>query len=124
MIVHNVQAVPLPEEIDDEYLQEIGEGKQPDNKISRTTLFVEYIKLLEFICSDVLEKLYSSGPDPSKHKGPTPTQYLTDVPNLCTRLDEFLDDLPAHLKVENYSTSAETAMDKCFQRQGRFLRSR
>lgn len=124
MVLHDSESVPLPQAIDDEYLQETGEGEQPENIPSRVSFYVEYIKLCETICGDVLAVLYTTGPEDNKDDKPKSSQYMTELPNLCARMDEFFKALPAHLKDENYSASDNVAMNKCFCSQGLFLRTR
>ncbi|OJJ42358.1 hypothetical protein ASPZODRAFT_137296, partial [Penicilliopsis zonata CBS 506.65] len=116
--------VPFPAEIDDEYLLESGEGRQPENIPSRVSFFNQYAKLTVSICTEILEKVYSyvdEKSDGNPHL--TCYHYLRDVPEMCSRLDDFVENLPPHLKQQNFS-SGNRELDECFHTQGEILRQR
>lgn len=111
-------------EIDEEYILESGEGQQPGNVPSQMSFFNQYAKLAVNICTDILEKVYtyvSEQPDTNTHT--TYYHYLRDVPDMCSRLDDFLENLPPHLKHQNRSCG-NSELDECFRMQSEILRQR
>lgn len=111
--------VPLPQAIDDEYLLEVGEGRQPDDKPSRMSFFIQSIALFD-ILNDILTKFYSH---PNRSQAEMPSEYLTEIPRLCSRLEGFLDGLPQHLKIQQNSEKPGGPAN-CFQVQSQILKSR
>ncbi|GAD96717.1 predicted protein [Paecilomyces variotii No. 5] len=91
-------AIPLPSAIDDEYLIP-GESncKQPENVFSRTTFFVQTIKLNR-ILSEVLSEVYdpwNNMTDESGGEEGLKNQLMTIVAGLDTKLEHFEKDLPS-----------------------------
>lgn len=112
-------SVPKPQAIDDEYLVEYGEGQQPEGIPSRLTFFSRYIVFCE-ISKDILERLHSFDRGSLERLSmPVLTQYLSEVPTMCLRLDEFLNSLPAHLQNQGQGTKNEL-----FLMQGQILKIR
>ncbi|KAF5681232.1 hypothetical protein FHETE_21 [Fusarium heterosporum] len=100
-------AIPLPEPIDDEYLSESDEGCQPENSPSRISFFIHSMKLFD-ILDEVLRLFYSHGYQNLADDGTViPAQYLSDLPRLCSELDQFVENLPDHLKPGSYMGAVE-----------------
>ncbi|KAA8647674.1 fungal specific transcription factor domain-containing protein [Aspergillus tanneri] len=106
----------------DEYLSESEEGHQPENIPSRLAFFNHYITLCD-ISRDIMDRLNAVGGNSSEQNGITAlTQYLSEMPKLCLRLDEFLGGLPSHL--ENHVYGIHGLLEDCFHMQGQILRTR
>ncbi|KAF5971920.1 hypothetical protein FBULB1_8970 [Fusarium bulbicola] len=90
--------VPLPEPIDDEYLSEVDEGRQPENSPSRMAFFF-YSHGYQNVTQDETVKL---------------AEYLRDIPRLCSELDHFLESLPSHLKTDCDTGTPEDESSSCF----------
>jgi hypothetical protein len=116
--------IPSPEPIDDEYLSEFDEGHQPENSPSRITFFIYNLKLFD-ILDEVLRTFYSHGYQNLAQDGTvTPSQYLSDVPRLCSELDQFVEGLPSHLKVNHNMGAVEDDSASCFHMQAMIVKSR
>ncbi|KAK9369864.1 fungal-specific transcription factor domain-containing protein [Lipomyces kononenkoae] len=116
-------AIPLPAPIDDEYLSETGEGRQPANKPSRVTFCIYTLQLQE-----ILEKLYDAE---AKHIA-YPNKVRTwncSIQTLKRDVDEFLQALenfelwlPHYLHADE--SQSRTYEDHCFQTQAASMKSR
>ena len=119
MARYDPDVVPKPQAIDDEYLSLDDEGCQPDDSPSRLAFFREYIAFCE-ITMGQMHKLRTLDHHTSENRSPmTFTRYLSDVPQMCLQLDEFLDNLPQHLK-----RPSSTSTNDCFVMQGLLLKMR
>ncbi|KAF5250764.1 hypothetical protein FANTH_4036 [Fusarium anthophilum] len=106
--------VPLPEPIDDEYLSEVDEGCQPENSPSRMAFFVYNMKLFN-ILDDILSQFYSHGyQNVTQDETVKLAEYLRDIPRLCSELDNFLESLPSHLKIDCDTGTPEEESSSCF----------
>ncbi|KAI3573491.1 fungal-specific transcription factor domain-containing protein [Fusarium oxysporum f. sp. albedinis] len=117
-------AIPLPEPIDDEYLSEFDEGCQPENSPSRIAFFIYSMKLFD-VLDEILHKFYSHRYQNLAQDGTvTSSQYLSDVPRLCSELDQFVEGLPGHLKADRDMGAVEDESASCFHMQAMILKSR
>jgi hypothetical protein len=117
-------AIPLPKPIDDEYLSEFDEGCQPENSPSRIAFFIYNMKLFD-VLDEILCKFYSHGYQKLAQDGTvTSSQYLSDVPRLCSELDQFVESLPGHLKADRDMGALEDESASCFHMQAMILKSR
>ncbi|KAL6696859.1 fungal-specific transcription factor domain-containing protein [Trichoderma pleuroticola] len=111
--------VSTPQAIDDEYLQEEGEGSQPVDKPSRLDFFRYYRHMCD-VPRDIAANIHLLGQNlGGQRSNSLLTQYISEIPKYCHQLDEFLGNLPSHLQEAN-----EHAVDECFQIQGQILRTR
>jgi hypothetical protein len=101
-MIITIRAVPLPQVIDDEYLEEDGEGSQPTGSLSKLGLLYYSSQLLE-ILQDVLTILYQDskdGPQLSRKVQPDFQKTLGQALELNDRLDVFVKDLPEYLAAD------------------------
>lgn len=112
--------VPLPELIDDEYLSETNEGLQPQNVPSRLAYFLYAIKL-----HNIRERSRIPG---TKYLNSGRKRYsgreISDVLDLTSDLDSFLEDLPPYLRSNHASAYPASGNEACFKLQARVLRAR
>jgi hypothetical protein len=107
----------MPELIDDEYLSETGEGKQPQGVPSRLAFFVYGMKLL-----DIRENFQSHL---LKTRSRTSSgQELGTVLDLVSDLDHFLDSLPPYLRTDHAYSPPASGNEDCFKLQARVLKAR
>lgn len=96
--------IPVPSLIDDEYLQEQGEGTQLPGIPSRLGLFVSSCRLFELL-EEILSLFYrdSSGSSSQRQaNGATkPTELLAPVLDLNRRLDRFVEGVPEYLRISD-----------------------
>jgi hypothetical protein len=108
--------VPLPQPIDDEYLLEEGEGRQPANKPSRLEFFRNYLQLSE-VPREITDSMHGLGQNSIEQSSTTSlTQYVSEMPKYCLQLDEMLGNLPSQLREENQPVAEE-----CFRVQSLIL---
>jgi hypothetical protein len=108
--------LPLPELIDDRYLSEAAEGRQPENTPSRMNFFVLLIKLWDLREKsriDEIKFLNIGGRYSGKELGST-LDYISE-------LDNFLECLPFHLRRDDRLPASRD--ESCFQLQGRVLKA-
>lgn len=124
-MVHEPNTIPVPENVDDEYLQIEGEGSQPPDEPSRLGLFVHSCSLLE-ILGDVLHFVTNCEPAADRATAANakiPRDNLVGrVLEINGRLDDFSETLPAHLKI-NEPGSDPSYTDQ-IRRQRQILRCR
>ena len=91
----------VPSLIDDEFLSRDLIGVQPPGSSPRFSLFISSIALLE-ILDDVLHKFYIQEDGKSHIRNQPITQWslenAMDVSKLNTRLEDFMTNLPTHLR--------------------------
>ncbi|UKZ67833.1 uncharacterized protein TrAtP1_008992 [Trichoderma atroviride] len=108
--------VPLPQAIDDEYLLEEGEGYQPANKPSKLEFFRNYLQLSE-VPREITDSMHALGQNSIEQGSATSlTQYVSEMPKYCLRLDEMLDNLPRELQEAN-----QPVVEECFRVQSLVL---
>ncbi|KAH8597520.1 fungal-specific transcription factor domain-containing protein [Bisporella sp. PMI_857] len=115
--------VKVPEPIDDEFLRETGEGFQQPDHPARIECFVYSINLFD-ILDEVLSTFYSHSGDDTGHSprsNPDTAQSFRETFALNSRLDEFLKNLPLHLRLDNHSANYEGDLKRCFQLQAKTL---
>lgn len=121
-MVHEPNTVPVPDNVDDEYLQIHGEGSQPAGLPSRLGLFVHSCSLLE-ILRDVLHFVATCEPAVERvtgenAKAPRPMDDLVaPVLEINRRLDDFSRALPEYLKTGETDSSAPCTDQIRLQRQ-------
>lgn len=121
-MVHEPNTVPVPDNVDDEYLQIHGEGSQPAGLPSRLGLFVHSCSLLE-ILRDVLHFVATCEPAAERvtgenAKAPRPMDDLVaPVLEINRRLDDFSRALPEYLKTGEGDSSASYTDQIRLQRQ-------
>lgn len=119
--------VPLPLDIDDEYLLAEGGGTQPLEVPSKLGMFVYSIRLYD-ILGDILSTVYTSGvssPVPSVDIKQRMTQsYIHHMIHLNRKLDDFTESLPRHLMVPKDPTPSGTRPDPGGTFQARVLHCR
>ncbi|KAL2067531.1 hypothetical protein VTL71DRAFT_1956 [Oculimacula yallundae] len=109
--------VILPQVIDDEFLQCVGEGSQPPGLPSYTEGFVYSLGLFE-ILADVLAVDYTSSRSQDDHDSGSQTNQgrncehiLTNTISLNSRLDDLVERIPNHLR-ESRSSSSTLAQSR------------
>lgn len=94
--------VPNPALIDDEYLEEQADGRQPQGLPSRLGLFVSSCTLFELL-EEILSLFYrdDSGVSSQRqaHGATKPTDLLAPVLDLNRRLDKFVQGIPEYLSI-------------------------
>ncbi|KAG5927750.1 hypothetical protein E4U42_001837 [Claviceps africana] len=101
-MIHGTNSVPLPLNMDDEYLRVDGVGAQPQDAPSYLSLFVNSCVLLE-ILQDVLHFVTTCEPgtEPTSEEAclaPSP-RMVGQVLELNRRLDHFSKTLPSYLRM-------------------------
>ena len=111
-----ISTVPLPTEIDDEYLSTTLQGRQPQGTLSKITFMIQTLKL-----SAIADKSMS----PKDHSLPANVRdcsNLGTVLDISTEMDRFLERLPAHLRADAHSCYSDPP--SCFELQAHVLRAR
>lgn len=92
--------VKLPQKIDDEFLQDFGEGFQPIGNFSKLEGFVYSIQLFD-ILDNVLTTIYASsnGEVAIENRNLGFAKKLAGTVMLNSQLDDLLRNTPAHLKL-------------------------
>lgn len=119
-------AVPLPEAIDDEYIQPgLQSCKQPENVVSKVEFYVQTLKLYH-ILRDVLSEVYEPGMDDedrdlaqNKRFESSRAQVLID---LDSELLQFQLKLPEALRWDGGDQASEMA--RPFRRESSLLQAR
>jgi hypothetical protein len=112
--------IPLPIPIDDEYLSETNEGKQPHNLPSRLSFLTYAMKLV-----DTRRKMGPTEPQNVYNNGTRYSgQELGATLDALSGLDRFLEDLPPYLQCDHPFTFPPAAGAACFRLQARVLKSR
>ncbi|KAH8660825.1 fungal-specific transcription factor domain-containing protein [Tricladium varicosporioides] len=117
--------VKIPDPIDDEFLQETGEGCQKPQVSSKMEFFVCSIKLFH-ILDEILSVFYSQSSDTRAKPAQIGTDIATDELPFSTfalnsKLDAFLTNLPRHLRLENYTKNPQEGLERCFVLQAKTL---
>jgi len=120
--------VKPPQAIDDEFLQHVGKGCQPPGLHSKMDGFVYSISLFD-ILDNVLSTIYSSSNDkiehpPQENSHLTFTRRLVSTFTLNSQLDDLLQNIPTHLKLQGNFTDNAGQMERCFQVQAKTLNCR
>ncbi|KAG5983154.1 hypothetical protein E4U43_006314 [Claviceps pusilla] len=121
-MIHGTNSVPLPLNMDDEYLRVDGIGAQPHDVPSYLSLFVNSCVLLE-ILQDVLHFVTTTcepGTDPAGEEACSAapiSRTIAQVLELNRRLDHFSKTLPSYLQMresemENFPCSNELGFQK------------
>ncbi|RDW63567.1 hypothetical protein BP6252_11112 [Coleophoma cylindrospora] len=110
-----------PEAIDDEFLQQEGEGQQPCGLPARMACTAYSYGLFD-ILDDVLSTFYSQNSSVDSNACPndlrrTSLQSLFDVLTMNSRLDDLVNGIPSHLKMETDLGIYEERLRKCFELQ-------
>ncbi|KAK9234213.1 fungal-specific transcription factor domain-containing protein [Lipomyces kononenkoae] len=116
-------SIPLPAPIDDEYLSETAEGRQPANKPSRITFFIHTLQLQE-----ILEKLHDIEAKYIAYPNKVRT-WNCSIRTLKCDIDEFLQEVEHfELWLPHYLHADESPPgryeDPCLQTQATTLKSR
>ncbi|KAK9780129.1 putative Transcription factor domain-containing protein [Seiridium cardinale] len=111
-------SIPLPSEIDDEYLSSFDEGRQPKNSSSRLTYFNQAFKLSTI--GDRWQKLNDKHIQEST--GRYSTQELGTIVDIYAEIERYHEQLPAHLQGDGFSRAFEDS--KCFKLQAHTLKAR
>lgn len=117
---------PLP--IDDQYLSTIKEGRQPDRVPARVTYAVYSLKSIDIL--DKIQDVFFTAPLEAFKADPNNIYFTTldssALLSLSARIDNYLDEAPAHLRPDAEFSSMDINEDDmvCFQIQGQALRSR
>ncbi|KAM0817626.1 putative Transcription factor domain-containing protein [Seiridium cardinale] len=111
-------SIPLPSEIDDEYLSSFDEGRQPKNSSSRLTYFNQSFKLSTI--GDRWQKLNDKHIQEST--GRYSTQELGTIVDIYAEIERYHEQLPAHLQGDGFSRAFEDS--KCFKLQAHTLKAR
>jgi hypothetical protein len=75
------------------------------------------------ILNEILSKFYSHGYQSPQSETAVSSEYVGEVPRLCSKLDDLLAGLPGHLQPDsNIETSNGSA--SCFCMQAKILKSR
>ncbi|KAK9249787.1 fungal-specific transcription factor domain-containing protein [Lipomyces tetrasporus] len=116
-------SIPLPAPIDDEYLSQTGEGRQPANKPSRITFSIYTLQLQE-----ILEKLHDVETKYIAYSNKVRT-WNRSIRTLKRDVDEFLQALenfelwlPHYLHADE--SLSRTYEDHCFKTQAAIMKSR
>jgi hypothetical protein len=112
-------SVPLPELIDDKYLSETIEAKQPSGIPSSLTYFVYAMKLL-----DIMDKFYAIENSNNLGSRSWSGQHLGATIDIISHLDRFLTTLPSYLKVARPFAQPISENKTCFQLQAKTLHGR
>ncbi|KFZ17080.1 hypothetical protein V502_04762 [Pseudogymnoascus sp. VKM F-4520 (FW-2644)] len=120
--------VKPPQAIDDEFLQHVGEGCQPPGLHSKLDGFVYSLSLFD-ILDNVLSTIYSSSDDKIEHPSQekphlTLMKRLASTFTLNSQLDDLLENIPTHLKLQGNFTYNAGQMKRCFQVQAKTLNCR
>lgn len=98
--------VPVPALIDDEYLSNAIEGKQPEGKPSVMGMFVSSCSLFDLL-EEILNSFYSGEPFPDLSKQEKASEmakaFIAPVLQYNRRLDRFIDSVPDYLKLTESS---------------------
>ncbi|CAH0044582.1 unnamed protein product [Clonostachys solani] len=123
-MIYGCSKVPLPLQIDDEYLLEDGEGSQP-HQPAQMSSFVYSSKLFD-ILNEILTSFYfdkSNEPQPPN----TPSasyRELSTVMRLNSALDDFQDTLPSYLVISPDSANPITPVQDKIALGAKILYSR
>jgi hypothetical protein len=110
--------VPLPAEIDDEYLSTITEGQQPVNSYSKMTFLIQTLKL-----SAIADKALSHKEHyVQKDMRDWSNQDLGLILDVSTEIEQFLAGLPVHLQADTHSNYG--SLPFCFALQAHVLKAR
>lgn len=128
MIYKQINNAPHPLPIDDQYLSTTGEGSQPDGvpaRVAHSVYSLKSVDILDEMRTVVFTarlKASQASPNNTDFIGPDPSALL----RLNSRIDDYLNDAPAHLRPDADFSSMDITQDDmiCFQIQGRVLRSR
>jgi hypothetical protein len=119
-MVHGPNMVPIPQNVDDEYLQRHGEGTQPDTTTSRLGLFVCSCTLLE-ILRDVLQFVAAWEPAADLTAGSQPAtqreNIVLGVMEINRRLDKFQAELPEDLRINESEMTTSSGDEIGLQQQ-------
>jgi hypothetical protein len=110
--------VPLPTEIDDEYLSSSYEGRQPADLPSRLAYFTHSLGLSAI--ADKAQKLAKKHTEQGSIN--YSAQELGTIVDIHTELDRYHEQLPAHLQLGSDYSGVNRS--NCFQLQGNALRAR
>lgn len=117
----------VPSLIDDEFLSRGSVGVQPPGSSPRLSLFISSITLFE-ILDDVLHKFYIQEDSRSQMKNQFIAQWslenAMDVSKLNTRLEDFMNNLPTHLRPGGPSESSSLDENSSTTLQMRVLNGR
>ncbi|KAK6068255.1 transcriptional regulatory protein [Seiridium cupressi] len=111
-------SIPLPSEIDDEYLSSFDEGRQPENTSSMLAYFNQAFKLSTI--GDRWQKLNDKHIQEST--GRYYTQELGTIVDIHAEIERYHEQLPAHLQDDGFSRALEDS--KCFKLQAYTLKAR
>lgn len=89
--------LPIPDLVDDEYLEDRGGGVQPPGVPSRLGLFVSSCQLLELL-EEILQRFYRDGIKHNSNGVLEMTNVVTPVLDLNRRLDAFAEEVPDYLR--------------------------
>ncbi|KAK3692973.1 fungal-specific transcription factor domain-containing protein [Podospora appendiculata] len=118
----NSPRVPLPAPIDDEYLSETGEGRQPPGIPSSLDFLVYAMKLLEIIKDFTAIEIQHR--EMGTLRKVASGQELGDTLDIISDLEGFLDNLPPHLRTDHPLSGRPAFIDACFRMQAVSLKAR
>jgi hypothetical protein len=110
--------VPLPDLIDDVYLSETTEGRQPQSIPSRMAFFVQLMKLW-----DLREKSRINETQFLNTRRKYSGQDLGATLDYISDLDRLLKSLPPYLQRDESILYPAPGAETCFQLQGRVLKA-
>jgi hypothetical protein len=114
------QDLPVPAEVDDEYLSDIQDGSQLDGVPSRLTFFVLNLRL-----TGLLAKVnFLEGRNNVHSARQREIDDLYVMIDVNSDLDDFLENLPDYLRVKNDTAFHSDPQPEFFQLQGHVLKSR
>lgn len=122
MMISKSCNVSLPLDIDDDYLLEDGEGRQPPGVPSHMGLYICSTRLYD-ILADILSTFYAGSPENEETKGFS-LEILLRTLKLNRRLDEFLETIPDYLRPRTDLTSAVMFRSESIQLQQQVLSCR
>jgi hypothetical protein len=110
--------VPLPAEIDDEYLSSCKEGHQPDGIPSQLAYFTQTLKLSAIVDKWKISSDMNNKEEPSRFS----FQDLGKVMDCYAEIERYRDELPTYLRGQGTNLGVQRA--SCFELQSDTLRAR
>ncbi|RDW77811.1 hypothetical protein BP6252_05864 [Coleophoma cylindrospora] len=114
------QNIPIPAEIDDEYLSDTQDGRQPSGISSRLSFLVWNLRLNSFLIKVDFLETRSATHSTTAGK----IDDLGVILDVNSELDQFLEGLPNHLRTEDDAIFSLDRQNDCFVLQARVLKSR
>lgn len=122
-MVSDNSRVPLPAVVDDEYLQDQGEGHQPADEPSQLGMFVSSCQLFELL-QEVLRLLLENDTPMTSETHSRNHGLLMSILDLNNRLDQFSARIPLYLQFSEDTSPGPSVVDGHVQLQRRVLQCR